>query len=345
MAGKASDPWHDVPHEVLLCNFGGPTQASEVEPFLKRLFEDPFIIRSPFMPAAVRRYLARRISKKRAPLIGAEYAKIGYSPINKYTDVQARLLEAQLREIRPQSTVRVVNRYTAPHAADVIKRIDWHKARVFVLSLYPHLCHSTTVSSYRDLDLALSAAGIVDPPTTRIYSWWHLPEYLDYGTDELVATLKQAAAAHPGQRVTVLFSAHGIPQRYHERGDPYVNEIKAHFSALRQRVRAAMQSSDDGAFDKLIQWQLSFQSRVGPVEWVKPYTDTEVTRLANSGGVLVMVPVSFTSDHIETLFEMDHTYRQLALDAGFLGYFRVKTPNGDARLATCLSSILRQAGY
>lgn len=329
---------------MVLCNFGGPTSEAEVEPFLLRLFEDPFIIRAPF-PKAFRSFLARRISKKRAPKAAAEYAKIGFSPINRMTEIQARYLEALLKTRRPDTRVHVCNRYTAPFADEVVARLDPERSRLFVLTLYPHLCHSTTVSSLRDFDLAYARRyGRADVPSTRIFSWWHHPKYVELTFAQLKASLTTALGRGDGP-LTVVFSAHGLPARYNDRGDPYVIETQAHFAELKRRALAwlAKESPKDAETSS---WHLSFQSRVGSVEWVKPYTDELLVELGKKrGGRLVLVPISFTSDHIETLYEMDHTYRELALRSRFRDFTRTAPANDDPALAACLADALLQHGF
>lgn len=336
----------DPPHEVILLNFGGPTRAEEVEPFLYRLFLDPFIIRTK-MPDFFRRFLARRIAKKRAPKVIAEYQKIGFSPINRLTEAQGRHLEAELRKIRPDSKVRIVNRYMAPFADDVVKDVDPARAKVFLLSLYPHFCHSTTVSSIRDFDLAFERRhGHREFPSVRIFSWWQNPKYVEHTTKKLREALEKVLTLDAMSPVTILFSAHGIPERYDTRGDPYVTETRAHFSELRRRTEGWLDTLAGGKQKGRCHWELSFQSRVGPVAWVRPYTDEKIQELGKSrGGALLLVPVSFTSDHIETLFEMDHTYRELALTVGFKSYARATPSNDDPELAACLADVLRQHGY
>lgn len=329
--------------DVVFCNFGGPTSAAEVEPFLRRLFEDPFIIRAPIKPW-MRAWLARRIARKRAPSIVHEYERIGFSPINRMTEIQARLLEAELQAINPATKVHVVNRYTAPYADDVVGALRAEGRRTFVTSLYPHLCHSTTVSSYRDFDLAFERKhGIRDVGSVRVFSWWHNARYLDWSAARLHKKLDEALAMPGAGKVAVVFSAHGLPVRYNNRGDPYVNEIKAHFVELRERAQRWL-----AARSERVTWHLSFQSRVGPVEWVKPYTDATIRELAGTShrsGTLLMVPVSFTADHIETLYEMDVTYKKVALDGGFANYLRVAPANDDPALAAVMRDVLVQHGF
>lgn len=332
--------------QVLLLNFGGPTSAAEVEPFLRQLFEDPFIIRTK-MPDWFRRFLARRIAKKRAPKATAEYSTIGFSPINRMTDAQAAHLATMLRHERPAARVQVVNRYTPPHAAEVVKSIDPNKDRLFLVTLYPHLCHSTTVSSLRDFDLAMMQrfSGRLDIRSTRVFSWWHHPRYLDLTFNSLRAALEKALQSADDENVTVLFSAHGLPQRYALRGDPYVTETYAHAQTLINRGNAWLEEFQGGKFRQRTDWQVVFQSRVGPVEWMKPYTDESLARLGKErGGHVILFPISFTSDHIETLYEMDHTYRALALASGFKTFTRAVPANDDPELARCLMELLIQHG-
>ncbi len=335
--------------EVIVCHFGGPTQSSEVYPFLLKLFEDPFIIRGR-IPAFFRRWLAQRIARKRAPKSDHEYAKIGYSPINRCTQIQADQLESLLLKINPHTKVHVVNRYTKPFASELVPRLNPKTSKIYVLTLYPHLCHSTTVSSLRDLDLAFEAHhGHRDFPSTRVFSWWHHPGYLnltfDYLKEGLIAQLSKNGSPTPS--VEVVFSAHGIPQPYHQRGDPYVTEIQGHFQALQSMAENWLNTYEGGRDKSRVHFHLSFQSKVGPVEWVKPYTEETIKALGAQhpkAGIL-MVPISFTSDHIETLYEMDHTYKNLALESGFSHYSRVRPAGEDPRLAACLRDILVNHGF
>ncbi len=334
----------DRPTDVVLCNFGGPTREAEVEPFLRRLFEDPFILRSHWLGPRSRAFIAKRISRKRAPKILPEYQSIGFSPINRMTEIQARHLEKELTPLNADTRVIVVNRYTAPFADDVVATLQPRDRRLFLITLYPHTCHSTVVSSYRDFDLALERRyGARDIGATKIYSWWYNRRFIEHGAKRLTAAIEPALAGK--EHVTVLFSAHGIPEKFNERGDPYVNETMGHYNELRRLAEAWL--AGRGAQGR-VSFHLSFQSRVGPVAWVKPYTEEVITSLGRGpgkGGSLVMVPISFTADHIETLSEMDHTYKALALAQGFTAYFRAAPANDDPELAACLREVLVQHGF
>jgi protoporphyrin/coproporphyrin ferrochelatase len=326
--------------EIILCNFGGPTKEEEVRPFLFLLFDDPLVIKIPFAP--LRTLLAKRISKKRAPDSNHEYAKIGYSPINKMTQAQADQLQEILRKKNPNTDVHVINRYTAPFARDVIPKLKFDGGKVFILTMYPHFCHSTTATSVREVDQAIRERfPNKEIDSTRIYSWWHNQSYLEYSTHEVKKKLDEVISSQPEGPITLMFSAHGIPKRYRDKGDPYVTETTGHFHEVKRRILAQL----DPEQAERLHWNLSFQSRVGPVEWTKPYTDETIDELAKSrGGHLLVYPVSFTSDHIETLYEMDVTYKEQALAGGFQSYHRVLGANDDKKFTDCLVDILYSHG-
>jgi ferrochelatase len=330
-------------NEIILCNFGGPTKEEEVQPFLFLLFNDPLVIKIPFTP--LRTFLAKRISKKRAPESNHEYKKIGYSPINKMTQIQADQLQEILRKEHPQTDVHVVNRYTPPFAKEVVPKLKLDGGKVFVITMYPQFCHSTTATSVREVDRAfiqrLGEDNEVD--NTRIYSWWHNKKYLKYCVKQLQGKIDQVLSEQADGPITIMFSAHGIPKKYRVKGDPYVTETNGHFNEIKRQVLAQMQ--ENGQDSSRLHWDLCFQSRVGPVEWTRPYTDESIDQLAKSrGGHLLIYPISFTSDHIETLYEMDVTYKNQALEGGFQSYYRVPGANEDLEFTECLVDILKSHG-
>ncbi len=334
--------WRDKPHHVFLCHFGGPERAEQVEPFLFRLFSDQFIIRAP-MGEFLRRCLAKFISSRRSQKTKEQYERIGYSPINRYTKIQAELLEKKLQAIHPMSKVHIVNRYTAPMANDVARKASIEaNARVFILTLYPHFSHSTAGSSIRDIERALRDNHKLGP-VIRVFSWWYNKEYLEYGARSIFEKINALSTKiKPHETLEIVFSAHGLPKKYEWRGDPYPHDIRAHAQELEQRCMAMM----DKLNPVVCRWHLSFQSRVGPVEWIKPYTEDLVTQLGQQGSKhILMVPISFVSDHIETLYEMDILYRDLALKSGFQNYERTKVPNDDPALADILVEVLRGYNY
>lgn len=329
-------------NEIILCNFGGPTKEEEVRPFLFLLFDDPLVIKIPF--AFLRKFLAKRISKKRAPESTEEYAKIGFSPINKMTQIQADQLQEILRKENPNTDVHVINRYTPPFANEVVPKLKFDGGKLFVVTMYPHFCHSTTATSVREVDIAIRdrfPGKEID--STRIYSWWHNQSYLDYSTKQLQNKLEQVMKEKPEGPITIMFSAHGLPKRYRDKGDPYVTETTGHFNEIKRRTIAWLEENNQDT--TRVHWELCYQSRVGPVEWTKPYTDETIDELApKRGGHLLIYPISFTSDHIETLYEMDVTYKEQALKGGFESYHRVMGANDDPKFTECLVDILKAHG-
>ena len=341
-----NDPWSGVRHDVVLMNFGGPTKSAEVVPFLRRLFEDPLILRIPFpepFKTFFQRLLANFIVSRRAKKTDSQYSKIGYSPINRYTLAQAEKLQAILRKKRADTYVHVVNRYTPPFAEDVVKQLPKNPERLFLLTMYPHFSHATAGTSVRDFDQKWKAhAGDEIKGGVRVFSWWWHPLWLAYTSRELCRSIDEAVKAHPNEKISVIVSAHGLPVAYAARGDQYPHEIAAHFGELKKRARLWLDANHPKAD---CEFKLSFQSRVGPVEWIKPYTEDAIIEMGQRAGGLVMVPISFVSDHIETLYEMDVTYREEAQKSGFKGFYRVRLPNDDVLLAECLADVLIRQGF
>jgi ferrochelatase len=282
----------------VLLNFGGPRHLDEVEPFLFEILRDPNTIRVP-APRWLQDRLARRIAHRRAPETRRQYGEIGgRSPIVADTDRIAEALRVALAAAGVPLPVLVAHRYlpgwTAALAAEVAAAgCDL----ILALPLYPHFSYATTGSSLEQLALALEAAGF----RGELRAWRSYPDDADY-LDALEARLRgclEAGALRPEDTV-ILCSAHGLPTRYVEGGDPYRLELYRTLERLRERLSG---------------WRidLSFQSRVGPMEWLRPYTDEYIPELAQQGiRELVFVPISFVNDHIETLYEIGVTYFELA---------------------------------
>jgi ferrochelatase len=176
--------------------------------------------------------------------------------------------------------------------------------------------------------------GSLDFYATRIYSWWQNRHFYGSTLDKIKTAILKA----PKGKVSLLFSAHGLPRKYYDRGDPYVEDIKAHYHNTVHALLSSVKDLD-------LYFALSFQSKVGPVEWTKPYTEDMVLELGKKrGGHLLMVPISFTSDHLETLYEMDILYREKALVQGFTSYDRVLPGNSDPAFTESLYRVLSENG-
>jgi protoporphyrin/coproporphyrin ferrochelatase len=296
---------------VLLLNLGGPEQLSDVRPFLFNLFSDPEIIRIPI--AALQKPLAWIISTSRAKKSQANYQKIGGgSPLRRITEAQARDLESQLQARGEDAKVYIGMRYWHPFTEDALAQIQRDGIeQLVILPLYPQFSISTSGSSFRLIEKIWNENPRLKPAKyTAIADWYKEPGYLQ-AMCELIAT-EIDKCPHP-DRAHVFFSAHGVPVSYvEEAGDPYQAEIEDCTKLIMQTLGRANDHS------------LAYQSKVGPIEWLQPYTEDAIVELAGKGvSDLVVVPISFVSEHIETLEEIDIEYREIAEAAGIHTFNRV----------------------
>jgi len=337
---------------VFLLNLGGPETSEDVEPFLYNLFADPDIIRLPPAIGGAQTALAWLIAKRRAPRSREAYDAIGGgSPITRFTNAQAQLLEDALNADESPYDFRcyVAMRYWRPftdEALDRAARDDCQSA--VVLPLYPHFSISTTGSSLRALLAEMQASHPrLFASHTVVPSWHRSQGYVDV-VAKLVANevqkLPAAASSEEEPAPVVLFSAHGVPVSYIEQqGDPYKRHIEETVDLVSQRVREILLARRRPPRDSP-EFELSFQSRVGPVEWLRPYTDDALTGMAKRGVKrVVVVPISFVSEHIETLEEIDIEYREIAEAAGVQHWRRVPALNLDADFIAELKHQVRRA--
>jgi ferrochelatase len=297
---------------VVLLNMGGPDSLNAVRPFLARLFSDKELIRLPAAPVT-QPLFAWIVSGVRARAVRRYYEEIGGgSPIAAITERQRFALEGALRATGGRFKVYTAMRYWYPlakHAA--LEMNEDGVARVIALPLYPHFCSATTGSSFSDLRRWMKWAGC-SCPLTEIRSYPEHPKYVA-ALAETVADALRGAADRDG--IFLLFSAHGVPQALIDGGDPYRSET--------ERTVAAVMRSFPG-----LPHGISYQSKVGRTAWLSPDTVSEVTRLAREGvKTLVVVPVSFVSEHIETLHELDIRLAAHARQAGIQSFLRAPAVN------------------
>jgi ferrochelatase len=311
---------------VLLLNMGGPDSLEAVQPFLKNLFLDPAIIK---VPPFIRRPLANFLAMQRARKVKPRYAIIGgRSPIGEITKQQALALGQELGSqygpILPAFT------YWHPFISESVTKADREGAENLVaLSLYPQFCSATTGTCLEDLSLVLPGR-LFESSLTVIDSWADHPAYLD----ALTATALEALGRIPDDRrddAVILFSAHGVPASLIRQGDPYLEETRLTVAGVSQRLGNRP-------------YELAFQSRLGPVKWLNPSLPEILKTLAARGAPpLVIVPVSFVSDHIETLYELDIQHRQIAEDLGFTIYERAPALNTRPDFIKALAQLVRES--
>jgi protoporphyrin/coproporphyrin ferrochelatase len=315
---------------VLLLNLGGPGRSEDIKPFLYNLFSDPEIIRLPI--PFLQKPLAWLIATLRAPRSQKNYATIGgKSPLKAITLQQGKLLKKVLKRRGIEVTVYLGMRYWHPYTEEAVAQIKKDGIeKLVVLPLYPHFSISTSGSSYK----LLKQLWADDPELQRIErrdinSFYDRPGYIQ----GMVRLIEQELTKFKNpEKVHILFSAHGVPKSYVEvDGDPYQKEIEESVHLITQALTVPNRYS------------LAYQSKVGPVEWLQPYTEDIIPRLARQGVTdLLTVPISFVSEHIETLQEIDMEYRELAHESGIPNFRRVRTLNLEPDFIDQLANLVQE---
>jgi ferrochelatase len=311
---------------VVLMNLGGPDSLEAVEPFLYNIFSDPDVIQLP-LGFLWQKAFARRLSRARAPESRANYEKIGgRSPILALTREQGTALEGALGEgFRTYVGMRAWH----PFLEEAVERLLADGAeRVVALPLFPQRSRTTSLSASRELRRAL-AARAPGLPLHEVCCFPALPGLLAAWTKAIRRTLDSLPPGRQ-ERAHVLFSAHGLPRKLVDRGDPYLAHVQATVAGVMARLPLGLSHS------------LAFQSRATRVKWLEPSTPDALAALA-AGGVedVVVVPISFVTEHVETLFELDLLIRDQAVGAGLRGYHRVPVPHLDPELIAGLAGLVR----
>ena len=311
----SDDAASDQPTAVWLLNMGGPDRIEAVQPFLQNLLGDYKLIR--FAVPWLQPVFAWIISRYRTPKVAPAYASMGgASPQLAIVDDQVEALQWRLG---PSFRVSPVLRYWGPSAKDAAAKLQPGQP-VVLLSLYPQASDTTTGSSIEDARLALTGHS---GPLHVIESYPADPLYIDALCETIDQALEGLSEPH------ILFSAHGLPKRYIADGDPYLAEIQATVAAASARFEQPK--------------HLSFQSRVGLEEWLEPNTIDKVVELGAAGvKELVVVPVAFTSDHIETLVEIGEEIREEAEAAGVVTFSRADAVNARPTFIEALARLVLQ---
>lgn len=291
---------------VVLFNLGGPDDQDSVRPFLFNLFNDPAIIG---LPGVLRTPLARLISSRREKGAQANYALMGGgSPLLPETRKQARALEADLVARRPDDRIRtfVAMRYWSPLVAETAAEVAaFQPDEIVLLPLYPQYSTTTTESSFREWRRTYRGSGV----ERTVCCYPAAPGWITTQSELIRAGLEQAN----GRPARVLFSAHGIPESLVTRkGDPYQEQVETTVAAIVERLG-------------LSDWAICYQSRVGPMKWLGPSTPEAIHQAGQDGVGVVIAPVAFVSEHIETLVELDIEYAELAHQKGVSPYIRTPT--------------------
>jgi ferrochelatase len=291
---------------IVLFNLGGPDKPASVQPFLQNLFKDPAIIRA---PGPVRWLLSRLISRTRAPSVKKNYAMMdagGGSPLLGETHKQAEALERSLSQHLSSDEVRcfIAMRYWHPFTEEAAQAVkEWNADEVVLLPLYPQFSTTTTGSSLTAWQAAFHT------PARTVCCYPFDENFVDAHVQRI---LQAYDGAGKPRDVTLLLSAHGLPEQVVRDGDPYQWQCETLGRMLTARLPP--------------EWEVitCYQSRVGPLKWIGPPTETEVEKAAQAGRNILIAPIAFVSEHIETLVELGEEYREIADASGAASYTRVE---------------------
>ncbi len=317
---------------VLLLNLGGPDKLDDVGPFLYNLFSDPEIIRLPFR--WLQKPLAWFIASRRTKTSQENYKQIGGgSPLRQITEAQGEALKQELQTLGEDAEIYVGMRYWHPYTEEAVASLTHNTEieKLVILPLYPQFSISTSGSSFRLLEqMWKTDPKLQQIEYTVIPSWYKQAGYLKAMADLIAQELDQLP--NPSE-AHIFFSAHGVPKSYvEEAGDPYQQEIEECTELIMRTLNRPNAHT------------LAYQSRVGPVEWLQPYTEDAIQELGAKGiENLVVVPISFVSEHIETLQEIDIEYRELALEAGIHNFRRVPALNTHPTFIRALADLVVNA--
>ncbi|HSW39108.1 MAG TPA: ferrochelatase [Acidobacteriota bacterium] len=315
---------------ALLLNFGGPETLADIRPFLYNLFSDPEIIR--IKSDVPRKLLAWTISWARLNRSRGLYRQIGGgSPLVRITGDQAAAVRALLASRGHQVGIYIGMRCWKPTIDDAMDRIMKDNIRHLVLlPLFPQYSMTTTGSCFRHIELLNDRFDLSSRmKISRVEHWYDCSLYIQAMTEMVRAALKRF---HEGdcRDVHLLYSAHSLPARCIEEGDPYLEQTKKTVMSISSQLNIPNESS------------LAFQSRAGPVKWLGPDTEDVLTDLAGRGVRRVLIiPVSFVSDHVETLQEIDIRYRKLAEGLGIEEFRRVESLNLQPKFIEALAEIIK----
>ena len=311
---------------IILFNLGGPDSLSAVEPFLFNLFNDPAIIS---LPTLIRYPLAKFISKRRTPVAKAIYEEIGgKSTILEETQAQASAIEKSLEKEDDNYKCFIVMRCWNPRAKEVIKKVKlFNPDQIILLPLYPQYSNATSGSSVKEwLDICRKENLTAETKIICCY-----PTEKDF-ISSYASLIKERINLGKINEITLIFSAHGLPENKIKQGDPYQWQVEQSVKELVKKLNI-----------KNLNYILSYQSRVGPLKWIGPSTENIIKEEARKKKIIVVVPVAFVSEHSETLVELDIEYRKLAEENGSRDYIRVPAVAVNHDFVNSLKSSILQA--
>tara|TARA_R110001592_G_scaffold3525_12_gene19905 strand:- start:6363 stop:7457 length:1095 start_codon:yes stop_codon:yes gene_type:complete len=319
---------------VILLNLGGPDCKKAIRPFLMNFFMDKNIIGA---PAPIRWLLANYISLKRSKReAGQSYGELGdKSPLLENTQAQAdALLEELNADENSANTYKtfVCMRYWHPMSPQVVKDVQaWGADKIVILPLYPQFSTTTTWSSLGVWNEAMARQGLTTE-TSMVCCYPDNEGYVEASTANIAEQYTQAQKdGH--EKIRVLFSAHGLPESVIKKGDPYQWQCEKSAQTIATRLESVL--------EKKIDWQICYQSRVGPMKWISPSTEEAIDKAATDETAIIIYPHAFTQEHVETLVELDIEYKEYAEEKGQHGYYRAQTVGRHPAFIKGLAQLVR----
>lgn len=316
-----------------MLNLGGPDSLNAIKPFLTNLFSDKSIIKLPMQPL-----MARMIASKRSEKVKPRYKAIGgASPINKLTKEQADAVRDELNKESSdvEFSVFVGMRYWHPYISETMVDILHSRSsfdELIVLPLFPHYSQTTTGSSFNEVKSFIKGEKKWHKEKIKVKyvnNWHDNSLYIDSLANKINEGLESMAGV-PLSDIHVVFSAHSVPQQFIDEGDPYKIQIEETVKDVLTKV-------------SIPNYTIAYQSRSGPVKWLEPNTEDVLKELAEKGQrSILVVPISFVSDHIETLYEIDIMYGDMCRYMGVENFVRAPSLNSDPLFIKALANIVKK---
>ena len=301
---------------VLLLNMGGPNNLDEVKVFLTNMFNDKNIIAA---PKPIRKMIAWLITTTRLKEAKSNYAQLGgKSPILGHTEKLVEALESKI-----DANVDYVMRYTPPFSKEVLEKVK-DSDEIYAIPLYPHYSRTTTLSSFEELFQEAKKLGI-DHKIKTVDAYYKEPAYIA----SIIERIKETLGDADPSEYELVFSAHGLPQKIIDQGDQYQRHIR--YTLFYARKELMKQQIN---FHKT---HLAYQSRLGPMEWIRPYLEDKLKSLEKKK--VILFPIAFTVDNSETEFELDIEYKEIADELEFEEYQVAKAPNNHPMFVEALKNI------
>lgn len=308
---------------IVLLNMGGPNNLNEVEVFLTNMFNDPNIITT--KSALLRKFIATMITFFRTESSQEIYSQLGgKSPLVGHTQKLVAALQKEL----PDVLIDFAMRYTPPFAPEVCARLKAAEIeKVYLIPLYPQYSSTTTKSSLEDFEKAMHEAGL-HAVTVEIKHFFELKTY----NHSIISRIKEKMQNSKYENFDIIFSAHGLPQKIVDAGDPYERHVQLHVKLLEQMMK------DEGMRFGAV--HLAYQSKVGPMKWLEPSLEQKLEQIKNKN--VLIFPIAFTIDNSETDFELEIEYREIAEEMGFEEYRVCRCPNDDPNFVSALKELYKK---